>query len=174
MHSELLKITISQCFFKKFQISDLEKICRIVFDKRQKSSVGDGYPSAKHDIQKPLQLIWEFIIQEQEQFTGHSRSNLIKQLDPIKDWPLIPVTASSGFVVLAPFSHIEKIRKEGSTFKHLKQLLCQFPETRSNFFDFDESFQTNFRQFIGRLAMDPYKRPSDFFSFFLVLWEHSA
>jgi len=162
LHPELLEIpqlAASLPFFKEFDISDLNTICQKIFDKRQQPGVAGGYPEAQDALRTPLKLIWKFIIQHQGKVGDISRSQQIEQLSAIKDWPLIPVALSTGAVGLAPLSHIEKIRNEAPASSDLKQLLNQFPATKSNFFN--DQFQISFRQFIDRLVMDPCNRPSD-------------
>ncbi len=115
LHPELLEIpqlAASLPFFKEFDISDLNTICQKIFNKRQQPGVAGGYSEAQDALRIPLQLIWKFIIQHQGKIGDISRSQQVEQLSAIKDWPLIPVTLSTGAVGLAPFSHIQMIRNE--------------------------------------------------------------
>lgn len=158
LHPELLKIwklTESLPFFKKFNIVDLSTVCQMLFEKNQQADV-DDFAEAHDDIKKPLILIWQFIIQHQKSLGDISRSQQIEQLAPIEGWPLVPVLSTSS-IRLAPLSHIEMIKT--GRFYQLEKLLDQFPTIQSNFFD--SSFQSDFRKFINRLAMDPCSRPAD-------------
>lgn len=157
LHRELLEIselTESLPFFKKFNILDLSTVCQMLFKKIQQAEVGD-YAEAHDDIKEPLKLIWQFIIQHQRSLGDISRSQQIEQLAPIKNWPLVPVFLSTSSIRLAPLSHIEKIKTR--RFHQLNNLLDQFPTIQSDFFD----YQTDFRKFINRLAMDPCDKPAD-------------